>query len=214
MIMTEMSEMNEKCSFVCYYDWLELFQALPNDRDRVGLLYTIFNYAQYGVICDNLSDSARIAFVGIRQQLERDRLKWEDTCTKRSEAGKRGGRPKAKKPNAFSKKQKEAKKAEYENEDVHEYVNVNDTDDDNIAKSVGLSVEEYQSLLSLCSEQQLKGYISGMNAWKVKSGKGYRNPFETIKGWIEKDKQKTASGSPSYDLDAFDEFAKNYDLEI
>lgn len=50
-----------------------------------------------------------MAFIVMRNSIERDGEKWENTCSARSEAGKKGGRPS--KASDFSENQSKAKKA-------------------------------------------------------------------------------------------------------
>lgn len=77
--------------------------------------------------------------------------------------------------------------------------------------SVGLSVEEYQNLLSVCSESRLREYMLSMQAWMARSNKKYKKPYETLISWIKRD-SKQASEKASYDVEAFEEFAKDFDL--
>jgi len=72
-----------------------------------------------------------IAFEPIKRQFKRDLQKWEQIKSKRSEAGKLGGRPKKQKEtnkaNAFFEKQTKAKKAVSVNVNVNDNVSVNDS---------------------------------------------------------------------------------------
>ena len=106
-----------KKGFLLYYDYRKHL-ALLSDEDRGKLLMALLNYGERGDIPENLGDMAFMAFSFITGQMDRDAQKYAETCRKRSEAGKQGGRPKketgkqekAEKANAFSQKQTEAKK--------------------------------------------------------------------------------------------------------
>lgn len=110
--------MNKK-SFILYADYLEHFLRLPNEEAGLLIKATLV-YVNSGDE-NSLPPAADMAFSFIKKQIDRDSEKWRETCKKRSEAGKKGGRPK--KANAFSEKQTKAKKADNDN--------VNDTDNDN-----------------------------------------------------------------------------------
>lgn len=111
-----------KKGFVLYYDYRKHL-ALLTDEERGKLLMALLNYGEHGSEPE-LDGAALMAFSFITGQMDRDAEKYAETCRKRSEAGKQGGRPskanasdeKAKKANAFSEKQNEAKKANTDTE--------------------------------------------------------------------------------------------------
>tara|TARA_R100000951_G_C2592265_1_gene165442 strand:+ start:49 stop:798 length:750 start_codon:yes stop_codon:yes gene_type:complete len=122
----------EKKSFILYNDQRKIVDKLSNEQAGI-LLKLIYSYAD-GEQKDIDDLTIDVVFTGIQSTMDRDREKWELTKQKRSEAGKKGGRPpkdekqslnnKAKKANAFSEKQTKAKKAV--NVNVNGNVNVND----------------------------------------------------------------------------------------
>lgn len=97
------------------------------DSDAGKLLRAIISYAT-GQEIPKLGTQAKTMFGYIRRHMERDTAKYQETCRKRAEAGKKGGRPKkandnsenqelipekqtkAKKANGFFEKQTKAKK--------------------------------------------------------------------------------------------------------
>lgn len=117
-------------SFVLYVDAGQHIDLLSNE-EAGAMVKALFRYAGTGEVPSGLSPAAAMAFSFIRAQIDRDGEKWEQIKQKRSEAGRRGGRPRsqtaqqeanqeeennekqieAKKANAFSEKQEEAKKA-------------------------------------------------------------------------------------------------------
>lgn len=101
--------------FLVYKDWESLFDSLDSNEEAGELIKALFAFAKRGEIAE-FSGALKMAFIFMSQQLERDGLKWEETCNKRSESGKKGGRPakakESKKTNCFLEKQKKAKEAD------------------------------------------------------------------------------------------------------
>ena len=133
-----------KQSFVLYYSYRKHLQILT-DEERGKLLMALMDYGESGKEPE-LDGAALMAFSFITCQMDRDAEKYAETCRKRSESGKKGGRPKkaeasedkpkkakskskkqskAKKANGFSEKQSKAKKAdnEYEYDNEYDYDN-------------------------------------------------------------------------------------------
>ena len=116
--------MADRNTFVMYLEWKTQLDLLT-DEECGRLVKGIFQYIQTGED-PTLSGAEMMAFSFIRAQIDRDYEKWSETCQRRAEAGKLGGRPKAngfsekaKKPKGFSEKQSKAKKPD--NEYDHEY---------------------------------------------------------------------------------------------
>ena len=136
--------MNEKKnSFVMYADYMEHIELL-NREQRGDLLTVIMLYASEKEL-PQMDGITKMAFSFIKAQMDRDKEKYEQTVTRRKEAGKLGGRPKkeeskekqtkAKKANGFSEKQTKAKKPDTDT--VTDNVTVNDTDNVNDIKESG-----------------------------------------------------------------------------
>ena len=108
-----MSERKARDSFILHIDDFEDIDKLKNPE--VGkLLRAILAYAT-GQDIPTMGVQASTMFGYIRRHMERDMLKYEETCAKRAAAGRRGGRPRkqgtenqeeAKKANGFFDKQK------------------------------------------------------------------------------------------------------------
>lgn len=132
--------MNEKESFILYNSFYEPIKALKNEQ--LGkLLRAIFNYTINGEITQD--SEIIIAFMFIKNQLDRDSEKWEVERNKRKEAGRLGGIKRAlnqqQKLSSKSKqclgvlksaKQNQANQAD--NVDVNVDVYVNDNVNDNV----------------------------------------------------------------------------------
>ena len=78
----------DKASFLIYLDYEEQFKLLT-DEQAGQLIKTIIKYEKTGEIVE-LDGITKMAFSFIKQQLDRDREKWQEERKKRSEAGKKG----------------------------------------------------------------------------------------------------------------------------
>ena len=114
-----------KKSFILYADIKTTIDKLDNEYAGKLFKHILAYVNDENPETDDLL--LEIAFEPIKRQFKRDLQKWEQIKSKRSEAGKLGGRPKkqeeTKKANAFSEKQTKAKKAV--NVNVNDNVNVN-----------------------------------------------------------------------------------------
>lgn len=133
-----------KDTFILYTEYAKHI-ALLNREQRGDLLTAIMSY-QMGEELPEMDGATAMAFSFIKEQLNRDNAKYEETLKKRSDAGKQGGRPKAneseekkekaKKANAFSEKRPKANESEEKQKKLiyeHEY------DHDIYLSTVGLN---------------------------------------------------------------------------
>lgn len=124
-----------KDSFVLYFDYRKHLEFLT-DAECGQLFKALLDYGETKKQPE-LDGAALMAFSFITAQMDRDAKKYAETCRKRSESGKKGGRPKktdsdekAKKANGFSEKQTEAKKADNDTDPDTEPDNDHDNDPD------------------------------------------------------------------------------------
>lgn len=121
--------MAEKDSFVLYNSYYDLIEDL--DMEQRGTLLTAILEHSLGIEQTDLDPITKLAYRVIASQLDRDRKKWERTCKKRAEAGRKGGiasgqarsKTKQKEANeakASKTKQSQANEAEYEYESESE----------------------------------------------------------------------------------------------
>ena len=112
-------------SFVVYKDWEELVRALDSDADRGRLFLALFLYASTGKQPVDFSGALKMAFLVMKNAIDRDGHKWEQTCENRAINGKRGGAPKgnqnarkkqAKQPNGCLNNLKQAKQPDTDTE--------------------------------------------------------------------------------------------------
>ena len=90
--------MGQKNSFVLYTSYKEHIELLSTE-DKARLLDAIFDYAD-GKTDIEIDGMAKMAFSFIRQQMDKDNAKYEETCEKRRLAGQKGGMAKANARNA------------------------------------------------------------------------------------------------------------------
>ena len=82
-----------RTSFIMYHSFNSPFELL--DMEQRGILITaIFEYQMYGEVKISLTPLVNMAFVCIKDTLDRDARAYAETCKRNSENGKRGGRPK------------------------------------------------------------------------------------------------------------------------
>lgn len=90
-----------------YTDFIDIVRALDNGA-RGRLFLAVMQYAN-GEEPDELTGAEKIAFLTIKNQIDRDRTAYMDISEKRRQSGTLGGRPKRStevKANGFSEKQK------------------------------------------------------------------------------------------------------------
>lgn len=103
----------DKNGFVLYKDIIHTAEKLTDEQAGILFKHILRYVNDKNPDCDYFTE---VVFEPIKQALKRDLIKYEQTCLKRSENGKKGGRPKnqeeANKANAFLVKQTKAKKAD------------------------------------------------------------------------------------------------------
>ena len=82
----------QKRSFVIYADYREQFAMLPPE-DCKALLLALLDYAETGELPTIEDKTVLMAFTFIRQQIDRDLVKYEATCERNRTNGSKGGRP-------------------------------------------------------------------------------------------------------------------------
>lgn len=136
--------MKEKESFILYNSFYEPIKALKNEQ--LGkLLRAIFNYTINGEITQD--SEIMVAFMFIKNQIDRDAEKWEDERNKRKEAGRLGGikralnqqqklSSKSKQCLGVLKDAKQSQTNQADNVDVNVDVYVNDNVNDNVINNI------------------------------------------------------------------------------
>lgn len=139
--------MSKKESFVFYTSvWPQLFKMLENDEERGQLIMSIIDYVSSGALP---SDNHSRAFIGsfeiIKEQLDKDAIKWQQTAQARTENGKKGGLAKASNAkqnlaNASKSYQTLANDSKSKQSQANQAVNVNV--DDNVNDNVNGNVND------------------------------------------------------------------------
>jgi len=118
----------DKKSIIVYADWQEQFDSLT-DEEAGKLIKHFFAYVNdENPTSDRLTE---LMFIPLKKALKRDLRKYESYIDKQKSNGKKGGRPKTQKTQAFLEK---AKKADSVNVNVND--NVSDNDNDILLKKV------------------------------------------------------------------------------
>lgn len=118
-----------KNSFILYNDLYNIIEELTDEE--AGIIFrAILCYQNTGEIIEMPRD-LRLLFLSIKGDLDRNNDKYEETCKKRRESGKKGGRPKKHLENEEAdgseknlKKQMVSEKPD--NDNVNDNVNAND----------------------------------------------------------------------------------------
>ena len=120
----------KKETFLFYADWLNVIRDLPSEV-QLEVYQAIAEYAIYDNLIE-LKPLAKVAFGFIKQTIDRDTQKYISISEKRSEAGKKGGRPlknnELKESNEKQKKQLLSEKSKKSNCPLNDNDNVNDND--------------------------------------------------------------------------------------
>ena len=219
-------------SFVVYKDWEELVRALDSDADRGRLFLALFLYASTGKQPVDFSGALKMAFLVMKNAIDRDGHKWEQTCENRAINGKRGGAPKgnqnarkkqAKQPNGCLNNLKQAKQPDTDTEIETDTDTVSDSEkeieSDTVSPSaddfsaVELSDEQLNSLVSFSSRPLVDYYISKARDWQIKHKRKYKDAYKTIKGWLESDKAKNPTGDDkqqSFSVEQLEKLSQNF----
>lgn len=76
--------MKVKKSFVLYHDFRNWFSLLT-DEELGRLIRAIFDYEMNKILPENLNEKEQIAFLMVRDTLDRDREKYERVCNRNKE---------------------------------------------------------------------------------------------------------------------------------
>ena len=180
---------SQSASVVLHMDDFEDINELK-DSDAGKLLKAIIAYSNDGSMPEKLGIQAKTMFSFIRRHIDRDKLKYEETCRRRSESGRKGGRPKKQEgdnPDGFSEKQKEAKKAngfseKQKNPDTDPEPDT-DTDSQSMCEkeNAGEKIEKQKAARIRLLETYMKLFQSGALD-DPEEYKRYRDELQILKG--------------------------------
>lgn len=162
-----------KESFILYNSFYEPIKSLSNEQ--LGKLFrSIFDYTMNGEITQD--NDILIAFMFIKNQIDKDAIKWEDEKNKRSEAGRIGGIRRAMNKNqALSSKSKQCLdllskvKQTQANQGDNVNVNVNVNDNVNINSSIITTTTNINNNIYDYIEDNFNRTISPLEHEKINS---------------------------------------------
>ena len=178
-----------KDSFIIYTKINEVLKELTDDQ-KGKLFQAIIDYEMTGEIPAIDDALVKVSFIPVRQDLDVNNEKWEETVKARQEAGRKGGLAKASKAknsrsktskakNATNKeKQNVANVAVYDNEYVndcdYEYDNVNDSNIPPISpqgekRKTAVSIIESRNLT-----KEVEDIVKDWVAYKTERREGYK----------------------------------------
>lgn len=164
----------DKNGFVLYKDIIHTAEKLTDEQAGILFKHILRYVNDQNPDCDYFTE---VVFEPIKQALKRDLVKYEQTCLKRSENGKKGGRPKnqeeANKANAFLVKQTKAKKADID-------IDI-DIDNNNTKFNFLESLINYGFDKELCKEW--------LRVRKEKKGVNTKTAFKSFINEVEKNGQ-------------------------
>lgn len=185
-------------SFLMYKEWEDIFNGLENDDEAGQLIKALFAYAKRGEEAE-FKGGLKIAFIAMRQQIDKDGQKWEEMCNRNSINGKKGGAQRGNR-NALKNEQAVAPvTACLENNQSQPIDNQSETkptpepkpkkaskkpDKIKYAEFVQMTEEEYKKLVEKYGEVKTKRMIEVLDNYKGSKGKAYKDDYRAILSWV------------------------------
>lgn len=212
-----------KDSFIMYKDQKEIFNNL-SDAQAGKLIKAVFEYVDTGQTKID-EKIIKMAFISIKQQIDRNDLKWQEIKEKRILAGRMGGISRAlNHGQKLSSKSAEnldiitSSKQSQANQAVNVNVNVNDNIKENIKRKVFVapSLEDVklyiaEKQLNVDGQQFYDYFTEG--GWKDSKGNQVKNWKQKLLTW---NKFNTTSGTKkverksNYEQRKYDDFSSFY----
>ena len=89
-----MAKKSERAAVLIRLESIPMFRELTKE-EAGDILFSLFDYRVDGVIPDYTDRSMRMLFMQLRQIIDADVERYEETCRKNAENGSKGGRAKA-----------------------------------------------------------------------------------------------------------------------
>lgn len=221
--------------FICMYaDYLDLFQELTDVR-RGRLIMAILEYAFSGKETE-LKGDERMAFITIRNQLDRDRQKYDETCQRNRANGRRGGRPR-KNPTAATENPAVLEKP-IERENESDNINDKDNDKDNHKDNdiisekesgicpgqgdTGLPPQEKPTRSDVClycKEHDLI-YVNPMKFYDYYEANGWRmgdhamaDWTAALRSWDHRDREAAYKAAPEWEDHTYTDFKRRFGID-
>lgn len=197
-----------KDSFILFKEHEELFLQLSKEQAGDLILY-IFEYERTGIIPEFKESCIRLAFIPIRQSLDRNREKYRETCEKNSKnAQKRWGNNKVECDRIIQDTTNADNDSEYDNESESDLSNSNYSEIEKKLNLVltSLTNQEYSDLVEIYTKKSinqedavksLDDVLIQYDGWKA-NNKEISNDFAALRRWVvnsfKVEKQQTRSG--------------------
>ncbi len=229
---------SENPIFLIYKDWEDIVNTLDNNEQVGELFKALFAFAKRGEQAE-FEGALKMAFLIMMKQIQRDGEKWENTCDKNAENGRKGGRPKKPSVNAetektdrfFEKPTKSLKEKETEKETETGKEGEKDKGKDfggvttdtparadfsimrGEYRNIRLSDEEYETLKKEIPNAD--DYIERLSEYIESTGREYASHFATVRRWFKQDKglNNSATVENDYAPVRYDEHGGYYDAE-
>lgn len=175
-----------KDSFLLYQEHRDIFQTL-DDEEAGQLIKAIFEYEDTGQIND-LDKSLKIAFIPIKNALDRNREKYEKVVERNKQnIEKRWNKNNTKNTTGKFGIPKNTKNTDNDSD--------NDNDNDNVkekrkekkihfAEFVSMTNTEYEKLVSTYGKKLVDQCINILDNYKGSSGKNYKSDYRAILSWV------------------------------
>lgn len=192
-------------SFVIYKDWEEYVNALGSDEEAGKLFKALFAFAKRAEEAEFVG-ALKMAFIIMRNSIERDGEKWENTCSACSKSiKKRWEKPEdTKNTNEYKCIQKDTNDTDKDKEtdkDTEKEIITPPTpskgenapkkrsskpkiEKTQFAEFVSMTNDEYTSLVAKVGEQGAKRCIEILDNYKGASGKKYSSDYRAILNWV------------------------------
>ena len=189
-------------SFVFYTHYAKKMKKLPPEQ-AASLLYAICDYVENGTEPELDDTAADMCFSFIRTQLDKDIAKYETTCKKRSEAGRRGAaatngkrrQEAAKAANADFAEQETSKPPSatilpetapptLEKPDRKQRKKKDEPPKVRYAEFVYMTEVEHGKLLERYGPEMTDRLIEKLDNYKGSKGKTYSSDYRAILNWV------------------------------
>ena len=198
--MIVLKHSNNKNSLIAYHDWLSVFESLPAEEAKL-LIVSIIKYSMSDAEPEQQSAGFNMAWLFIKQTLQRDKEAYLEKCKTNAENGARGGRPK--KAITKNENRTETKKTERFSKKAKKADNDNDTDNDNDSDNDTYSCND--TLCNFNTEQKMYGTHQNIPLTESKYEQ-YKTQYSNIDEIIDNYSAKVFNNPNTYKPDYFKSF--------
>lgn len=208
-----MNKTNIKESFILFKEHEELFAQLSFDQAG-ELILSVFEYERTGTIPEFKENCIRLAFIPIRQSLDRNREKYRETCEKNSKnAQKRWSNHKVECDRIIQDAINADSDSEYDNESDLSNSNYSAIEKKLNLVLTSLTDQEYSELLEIYTKKSISkadaitsfdDLLLQYDGWKA-NNQNISNDFVALRRWVinsfNANKQQTRTGSTKPSID-------------